>query len=273
MEGKTNPIEDVGIRLAHGLHDLHLEENLGPTREAISRGITSGSDSLWKTYLSVRSDLGKRGTEYRERGVVDLAPPPIITNTILTGVDVAKTGAATIATGIGSFLSSSRKSLWSRSPPATEMGGGFFNDRRASSSGEIRYPPTPLKGDVNKGDVTPPNHGPAFLRPLSTSSMASTSAGGGMSASTSNPSLSSAGNFFNSLRRSFTEPTTPPPQPPAPIIRHSPPMRRLGLNIEEDLRVRDLDQEYAEEIARRARADARIIGDDEYFVVGRSTGG
>ncbi|KAL8278586.1 hypothetical protein RQP46_009078 [Phenoliferia psychrophenolica] len=106
MEGKTNPIEDVGIRLAHGLHDLHLEENLAPTREAISRGLTSGSDSLWKTYSFLRTDLGKRQAEYRER-LDTSAPPAVLAHTVLAGVDVAKTGAATIATGIGSSSSPS----------------------------------------------------------------------------------------------------------------------------------------------------------------------
>lgn len=121
MEGKTNPIEDVGIRLAHGLHDLHLEENLAPTREAITRGITTGSESIWKTYSTIRSDFTKRQTERAEKQRLSsqsgtISPPIDLASPLLAGVDVAKTGAASLATGIGSFLSSKRTQFFA---PAT----------------------------------------------------------------------------------------------------------------------------------------------------------
>lgn len=60
-------MEDVGIRLAHGLHDLRLDENLAPAREAIEKGIASGTESVWKVYSSVKSDLAKRQAEYKEK--------------------------------------------------------------------------------------------------------------------------------------------------------------------------------------------------------------
>lgn len=66
-EGQAHVIEDVGIRLVNGLHDLHLDEKLGPTQEAISKGIATGSEGVWKLYSSVKSDLAKRQAEYRER--------------------------------------------------------------------------------------------------------------------------------------------------------------------------------------------------------------
>lgn len=134
MEGKTNAIEDVGIRLAHGLHDLHLEENLAPTREAIARGLTTGSESLWKTYTSLRSDFSKRQLERKEaEGLPPTSNDLALSTTVLAGVDVAKTGAASLATGIGSFLSSKRSLLFAPSPneptasPASPSFGSFFN--------------------------------------------------------------------------------------------------------------------------------------------------
>jgi hypothetical protein len=60
-------VEDVGLRLAQGVRDLRLEENLGPTREAISRGLASGTESVWSFVSSVRNDLAKRQQEYKER--------------------------------------------------------------------------------------------------------------------------------------------------------------------------------------------------------------
>jgi F0F1-type ATP synthase epsilon subunit len=60
-------VEDVGIRLVNGLHDLHLDEKLGPTQEAISKGIASGSEGVWKAYSSIKADLAKRQADFRER--------------------------------------------------------------------------------------------------------------------------------------------------------------------------------------------------------------
>jgi hypothetical protein len=66
-EGQAHVFEDVGIRLVNGLHDLHLDEKLGPTQEAISKGLATGSEGVWKFYSSVKTDLAKRQAEYRDR--------------------------------------------------------------------------------------------------------------------------------------------------------------------------------------------------------------
>lgn len=66
-EGQAHLLEDVGIRLANGLHDLHLDERLGPTQEAITKGLATGSEGVWKVYSSLKSDLARRQAEYRER--------------------------------------------------------------------------------------------------------------------------------------------------------------------------------------------------------------
>lgn len=66
-EGQAHLLEDVGIRLANGLHDLHLDERLGPTQEAISKGIASGSEGVWRVYSSLKADLAKRQADYKER--------------------------------------------------------------------------------------------------------------------------------------------------------------------------------------------------------------
>jgi hypothetical protein len=239
MEGKTNPIEDVGIRLAHGLHDLHLEENLAPAREAITRGLTTSSDSLWKTYTSVRTDLGKRQNEYRERrekerrenpntsAPLDLAPP-IVASTVLAGVDVARTGVTTVATGIGSFLSSSRKTLFTRtSSPDGSLPTAAEGSKR--SSGSFVTPSTTQ-------EPTTPSY-TSFLRPLSGSSFGSTS-----SANTPPVTATTGGGFFSTFRRSFTD--FSPTSTPKPTH-------------EEELQVKDLDEEYIREIEARAAKDGQ----------------
>ena len=66
-EGQAHIIEDVGIRLANGLHDLHLDERLGPAQDAINKGLATGSEGVWNFYTSVKADLVKRQEEYRQR--------------------------------------------------------------------------------------------------------------------------------------------------------------------------------------------------------------
>lgn len=63
-EGQAHLIEDVGIRLVNGLHDLHLDEKLGPTQEAISKGIATGSEGVWRVYSNLKADLARRQAEY-----------------------------------------------------------------------------------------------------------------------------------------------------------------------------------------------------------------
>ncbi|SNX85189.1 related to AVL9 - protein involved in exocytic transport from the Golgi [Melanopsichium pennsylvanicum] len=58
-EGKTSAIEDVGLRLSAGLHDLRLEENLAPTREAIGSAIQAGSANFYRLASNLGKDIAK----------------------------------------------------------------------------------------------------------------------------------------------------------------------------------------------------------------------
>uniref|UniRef100_V5ESD1 Transport protein Avl9 n=2 Tax=Kalmanozyma brasiliensis (strain GHG001) TaxID=1365824 RepID=V5ESD1_KALBG len=58
-EGKTSAIEDVGLRLSAGLHDLRLEENLAPTREAIGSALQAGGANLYRFANNIGKDFAK----------------------------------------------------------------------------------------------------------------------------------------------------------------------------------------------------------------------
>ncbi|CBQ68417.1 conserved hypothetical protein [Sporisorium reilianum SRZ2] len=58
-EGKTSAIEDVGLRLSAGLHDLRLEENLAPTREAIGSALQAGSANFYRLASNLGKDIAK----------------------------------------------------------------------------------------------------------------------------------------------------------------------------------------------------------------------
>ena len=58
-EGKTSAIEDVGLRLTAGLHDLRLEENLAPTCEAIGSALQAGSANFYRLASNLGKDIAK----------------------------------------------------------------------------------------------------------------------------------------------------------------------------------------------------------------------
>ncbi|CAD6884355.1 unnamed protein product, partial [Tilletia caries] len=59
-DGKTSAIEDVGLRLAAGLQDMHLEENLAaPARLAIGSAIQVGGAGLYRFASGLRSEVVK----------------------------------------------------------------------------------------------------------------------------------------------------------------------------------------------------------------------
>jgi hypothetical protein len=48
------------ILAAEGLHDLHLDQHLGPTREAIGGALAAGSSTLFRAFDGVRSEVSAR---------------------------------------------------------------------------------------------------------------------------------------------------------------------------------------------------------------------
>lgn len=214
MEGKTNPIEDVGIRLVHGLHDslqdvtlpnlsqlpgnLNLQNiNLAPLPMKARARLSKGWNSGWEAVEQLREDWGKRvsgeqdafaatavaaGTPATPSDGGKLSPglppaspalsqqSPRVGQSFLAGVDVAKTGAATLATGIGSFFGAqARKTSFF----GTNGGGGAASLAAAapvseSPSSSLGAPPAQSNLSTSPGGT--------FLRPLSTAAAATVQA-------------------------------------------------------------------------------------------------
>lgn len=53
-------VSDIGLRLSEGIQDLRLEQQLAPTREAISRTLTAGSANFFKAVEGVRERWQQR---------------------------------------------------------------------------------------------------------------------------------------------------------------------------------------------------------------------
>ncbi len=51
---KPSVVSDIGLRLSEGIQDLKLDQQLAPTREAISRTLTAGSTNFFNAVAGVR---------------------------------------------------------------------------------------------------------------------------------------------------------------------------------------------------------------------------
>ncbi|WWC91958.1 uncharacterized protein L201_006911 [Kwoniella dendrophila CBS 6074] len=129
-DGKVNAVSDLGLRLAEGFHDLHLDQQLGPTKEALTSAFAAGSSSLFKAFDGVRSEVNTRLQQREEAqakkksdhtGAGVLTPPTsasTITNTDSTPmtktssqpggkqIEDIKATLGGIGSGIGSFFGS-----------------------------------------------------------------------------------------------------------------------------------------------------------------------
>ncbi|KAL5524377.1 hypothetical protein ACEPAF_9517 [Sanghuangporus sanghuang] len=75
--GKPSVVEDIGLRLQEGLQDLHIQEQLTPAREAISRTFATSSTNFLKAVEGVRGRWAQRSTSSlssTETGTISSTP-------------------------------------------------------------------------------------------------------------------------------------------------------------------------------------------------------
>lgn len=120
-------VSDLSLRLSEGIHDLHIDQSLAPTREALSSAyaagssaIVSGGSSIFKAFDGVRNDISSRleaDRVRREKEKTDKAATspipgsgdgPVTPNSAVPAIPIAEIGKTLggIGTGIGSFFGS-----------------------------------------------------------------------------------------------------------------------------------------------------------------------
>lgn len=57
--GHVSTVSDLALRVSSGIHDLHLEENLAPTRDAIGAALSAGGAGIARVASSWRSDINR----------------------------------------------------------------------------------------------------------------------------------------------------------------------------------------------------------------------
>ncbi|WVR09652.1 hypothetical protein IAU60_006726 [Kwoniella sp. DSM 27419] len=112
-EGKVNAVSDLGLRLAEGFHDLHLDQQLGPTREALSSAFAAGSSSIFKAFDGVRTEVSSRLREREDARAKEVGSPRQAGATTSApkassapAVQDIKNTLGGIGSGIGSFFGS-----------------------------------------------------------------------------------------------------------------------------------------------------------------------
>lgn len=80
-------VSDIGLRLSEGIQDLRLEQQLAPTREAISRTITAGSANFLKAVEGVRE-------RWQQRTVSSPSMHDVTSGPYGTAVEITKSEAS-----------------------------------------------------------------------------------------------------------------------------------------------------------------------------------
>ena len=104
--GKPSVVEDIGLRLQEGLQDLHIQEQLTPAREAISRTFATGSTNFFKAMEGVRERWAQRSQtslSSTETGTVSGTPVEISRSEadlskVRSSVDTKTTRSSTFST-------------------------------------------------------------------------------------------------------------------------------------------------------------------------------
>lgn len=88
--GKPSAIADITLRLSEGIQELKIEQQLAPTREAISRTITAGSTNFFKAVEGVKDRFAQRSASSLSVGSTSTS-----SGTVISTSDVPDSSALT----------------------------------------------------------------------------------------------------------------------------------------------------------------------------------
>ncbi|OBZ69052.1 Late secretory pathway protein AVL9, partial [Grifola frondosa] len=182
---KPSVVADIGLRLSEGIQELKLEQQLAPTREAISRTITAGSTNFFKAVEGVRG----RWLQRNSSSTSDLSGDG---NASTSTVEVSKSDARSIAeTPRKGSVELTRSVQPEPTPPQRPKGirplsivmnqqlpppvepvkaalsswgagiGSFFSQRTQRMSTQSTVSASPPRNSLPPAPVTPPSPPPA----------------------------------------------------------------------------------------------------------------
>ncbi|KAK4687647.1 hypothetical protein P7C73_g2472, partial [Tremellales sp. Uapishka_1] len=107
-DGKVSTVSDIGLRLQEGLYDLHLDQQLAPTREALTSALQVGSSTIFRAFDGVRTEVASRlrdrEREKEEAPASTPAPTPAAASAEPMKSPVQMADIKATLGGIGSFF-------------------------------------------------------------------------------------------------------------------------------------------------------------------------
>ncbi len=153
---KPSAISDITLRLSEGIQDLKLEQQLAPTREAISRTINAGSANFFKAVEGVKGRFTQRSGSNTSVGSSSTGSGTVISSSeIPDGSALTATSPTQVASppaGVDALaiVSKERLSVWGASV------GSFFSSRGARFSTQKMASPSPSASSSTTGSPVPP---------------------------------------------------------------------------------------------------------------------
>ncbi|KAF8500783.1 transport protein Avl9-domain-containing protein [Russula emetica] len=110
--GKPSAIADITLRLSEGIQELKLEQQLAPTREAISRTITAGSTNFFKAVEGVKGRFVQRSASSLSVGSTSTGSGTVISTSEVPDGSVLTNSPSpppsTVPTGVEATANSSK---------------------------------------------------------------------------------------------------------------------------------------------------------------------
>ncbi|PIL22736.1 hypothetical protein GSI_15429 [Ganoderma sinense ZZ0214-1] len=175
---KPSVVSDIGLRLSEGIQDLKLDQQLAPTREAISRTLAAGSTNFFNAVAGVRerwmqrsasSDSTSGLTKVNSRGsiVSDATSPPSRKGSVdfprSDPAPPAKSGGLRPLSIVGAQAEAQKQQQQQPPPPVPSTFGtwgvsvgSFFSQRAARLSVSSSRPPSIASLSRGSSPVPPP---------------------------------------------------------------------------------------------------------------------
>lgn len=153
---KPSAISDMTLRLSEGIQDLKLEQQLAPTREAISRTINAGSTNFFKAVEGVKGRLMQRTGSTTSVGSTSTSSGTVISSSeipdgsALTTTPPTQSAPAPAGVDAAAMLAKERLSGWGTSV------GSFFSTRAARFSTQKMSSPSASAPSSTTGSPVPP---------------------------------------------------------------------------------------------------------------------
>jgi len=160
--GKPSAIADITLRLSEGIQELKLEQQLAPTREAISRTITVGSSNFFKAVEGVKGRFVQRSASSLSVGSTSTSSGTVIsTSEVPDSSALTNSPSApptTVPTGVEAtaIQAKERLSVWGANV------GTFFSSRAARYSTQQKTAPSSVSApsSTTASPVVPPQEVP-----------------------------------------------------------------------------------------------------------------